>query len=60
LKTRKPLDEKTINAWLEIMSSASMITQIDSATAIEAAKCQLEFTKKQKSPCKTLLACLRL
>jgi predicted nucleic acid-binding protein len=45
---REGADEKTINAWLEIMTSASMITQIDSATALEAAKCQLELTKKAK------------
>jgi predicted nucleic acid-binding protein len=45
---REGADEKTINAWLEIMTSASIITQIDSATAIEAAKCQLELTKKAK------------
>jgi predicted nucleic acid-binding protein len=45
---REGADEKTINAWLEIMTSASMITQIDSATALEAAKCQSELTKKAK------------
>jgi len=45
---REGADEKTINAWLEIMTSASVVTQIDSATAIEAAKCQLELTKIAK------------
>ena len=45
---REGADEKTISAWLEIMTSASSITQIDSATALEAAKCQLELTKKAK------------
>ncbi len=45
---REGTDEKTINTWLEIITSASVITQIDSATALEAAKCQLELTKKAK------------
>ena len=45
---REGADEKTINAWLEIITSASVITQIDSATAIEAAKCQLELSSKAK------------
>jgi predicted nucleic acid-binding protein len=45
---REGTDEETINAWLEIITSASVITQIDSATAIEASKCQLELTKKAK------------
>jgi predicted nucleic acid-binding protein len=45
---REGSDEKTINTWLEIIISASVITQIDSQTAIEAAKCQLELTKKAK------------
>jgi predicted nucleic acid-binding protein len=45
---REGADEKTINAWLEIIISSSVITQIDSATAVEAAKCQLELIKKAK------------
>jgi predicted nucleic acid-binding protein len=45
---REGTDEKTIIMWLEIITSGSTITQIDSATAIEAAKCQLELAKKAK------------
>ena len=45
---REGTNEKTINTWLEIITSASVITQIDSATAIEAAKCHLELSKKAK------------
>lgn len=43
---REGADEKTITVWLEIITSASVITQIDSTTALEAAKCQLELAKK--------------
>jgi predicted nucleic acid-binding protein len=43
---REGTDEKTISLWLEIITSASVITQIDSATALEAAKCYLELAKK--------------
>ena len=45
---REGTDEKTINTWLEIITTASVITQIDSATALEAAKCQLELSQKAK------------
>ena len=45
---REGTDEKTINTWLEIITTASVITQIDSATALEAAKCHLELAKKAK------------
>jgi predicted nucleic acid-binding protein len=45
---REGTDEKTINAWLEIITTASVITQIDSATALEAAKCQLELSQQAK------------
>ncbi len=45
---REGTDEKTINTWLEIITNASVITQIDSTTAIEAAKCHLELSKKAK------------
>jgi predicted nucleic acid-binding protein len=45
---REGIDEKTITSWLEIITSASVMTQIDSTTALEAAKCQLELTKKAK------------
>ena len=41
-------DEKTINTWLEIITTASVITQIDSATALEAARCQLELCQQAK------------
>lgn len=45
---REGIDEKTINTWLEIITAASVITQIDSATALEAAKCQLELSQQAK------------
>jgi predicted nucleic acid-binding protein len=45
---REGIDEKTIVMWLEIIISASVITQIDSETALEAAKCYLELAKKAK------------
>jgi predicted nucleic acid-binding protein len=45
---REGTDEKTITTWLEIITTASVITQIDSATALEAAKCQLELFQKAK------------
>jgi predicted nucleic acid-binding protein len=46
---REGTDEKTINSWLEVITAASAITQIDAATAIEAAKCHLELTQKAKN-----------
>ena len=45
---REGTDEKTIITWLEIITTASVITQIDSATALEAAKCQLELSQQAK------------
>ncbi len=45
---REGTDENTINTWLEIITDSSIISQIDSATALEAAKCQLELAKKAK------------
>ena len=45
---REDTDEKTITSWLEIITAASVITQIDSTTALEAAKSQLELAKKAK------------
>jgi predicted nucleic acid-binding protein len=45
---REGTDEKTISIWLETIIAASVITQIDSATALEAAKCYLELAKKAK------------
>jgi predicted nucleic acid-binding protein len=45
---REGTDEKTISMWLEIIIAASVIIQIDSSTAIEAAKCYLELAKKAK------------
>jgi predicted nucleic acid-binding protein len=45
---REDIDEKTINSWLEIITAASVITQVDSTTALEAAKCQVELAKKAK------------
>jgi len=45
---REGTDEKTINTWLEIITTASVITQIDSVTALEAAKCLLELSQQAK------------
>ncbi len=45
---REGTDEKTINSWLEVITAASVITQIDSKTALEAAKCQIVLDKKAK------------
>lgn len=45
---REGTDEKTITVWLEIITAASVITQIDSTIALEAAKCQLELANKAK------------
>ena len=45
---REGTDEKTITMWLEIITAASVITQIDSTTALEAAKCHIELAKKAK------------
>jgi predicted nucleic acid-binding protein len=45
---REGTDEKTITSWLEIITAASVITQIDLTTALEAAKCQIELVKKAK------------
>ncbi len=45
---REDIDEKTIAEWLEIITDASEIAQIDSATALEAAKSQIALTEKAK------------
>jgi predicted nucleic acid-binding protein len=45
---REGTDEKTIGTWLEIITNASVITQIDSVTVLEAAKCQLELFQQAK------------
>jgi predicted nucleic acid-binding protein len=45
---REGIDEVTITSWLEIIINASIITQIDSATAIETAKCYAELAEKSK------------
>ena len=45
---REGTDEKTINTWLEIITATSVITQIDSAIALEAAKYQLELYQQAK------------
>ena len=45
---REGTNEKTIAEWLEIIIDASEITQIDPATALEAAKSQLILTEKAK------------
>ena len=45
---REGIDEKTITQWLEIITDASEVTQINSQTALEAAKSQIMLTEKAK------------
>lgn len=45
---REGADEKTISEWLEIIAEASEIAQIDSVTALEAAKSQTTLSEKAK------------
>jgi len=45
---RECTNENTINEWLEIITASSVITQIDSTTALNAAKCPQELTQKAK------------
>ena len=45
---RECTNENTINEWLEIITASSVITQVDSTTALEAAKCHQELTQKAK------------
>jgi predicted nucleic acid-binding protein len=45
---REGNDEKTIAEWLEIITVASDITQIDPALALEAAKCSGELSERAK------------
>ena len=46
---REGTDEETINRWIEIITDASVVTPIDSAIALEAAKCQSELITKAKN-----------
>ncbi len=45
---REGNDESTVAEWLDMINAASNITQIDSALALEAAKCHLELVEKSK------------
>jgi predicted nucleic acid-binding protein len=45
---REDNNESTVAEWLDIINAASNITQIDSALALEAAKCHLELSEKAK------------
>ena len=45
---REGNDEKMITEWLDIITSASTITQIDTTIALEAAKCQCELSERAK------------
>jgi predicted nucleic acid-binding protein len=45
---REGNNENTIAEWLDIISTASNITQINPTLALEAAKCQLELAEKAK------------
>ena len=46
---REGVDGQTITIWLEVIIASSEIAQIDSTTALEAAKCQLELAQKAKN-----------
>lgn len=46
---REGTDEETINRWMEIITNASTVIPIDSAIALEAAKCYLELAVKAKN-----------
>lgn len=46
---REGTDEATIAVWLEIITDASVITQIDSTAAIETAKCYMELAENAKA-----------
>jgi len=45
---REGVDEKTIDARLEVIVSASNITHIDAGIALEASRCYLELTTSAK------------
>jgi predicted nucleic acid-binding protein len=45
---REGTDENTINTWLETITASSVITQINAATALEAAKGHKELAHKAK------------
>lgn len=45
---REGTEESIVTKWLEIITAASVITQIDSLTALEAAKCYIKLAKKAK------------
>jgi predicted nucleic acid-binding protein len=45
---REGSDEKTITESLDLITSASTITQIDPTVALEAAKCQSELSERAK------------
>ena len=52
---REGIDEENINQWVEIITNSSTVIPIDSAIALEAAKCDTELVKrarnlKQNSP----------
>ena len=46
---REGTDEETISHWIEIITNASAVVPIDSAIALEAAKCYLELDEKAKN-----------
>jgi len=46
---REGTEESVVSKWLEIITAASVITQIDSLTALEAAKYYIKLAKKSKN-----------
>jgi len=46
---REGADEEPISRWIEAITDASVVTPIDSAVALEAAKCQSELIENAKS-----------
>ena len=46
---REDTEEETISHWIDIITNASIVIPIDSAIALEAAKCYIELVKKAKN-----------
>ncbi len=45
---REGNDENAVTEWLDIINTASNVTKIDSALALEAAKCHGELSERSK------------
>jgi predicted nucleic acid-binding protein len=46
---REGTDEKTIDRWIEIITNASTVVPINSAIALQAAKCYTELAREAKN-----------